>query len=333
VARIADERLTFAWHAFLRELQHLEGRSPHTVRAYDQDLTGLFRFLTERTGRPASLADLTAAHARLWVAAQQAGRAKPRSIARRRAALRHFTRFLRRENLLATDPAQRLPAPKLGRSLPKALSAERLQEILDRSWGNDPASLRDLAICELLYGAGLRVSELTQLDLGDVDLSSQWLRVRGKGARERTVCFGDRARNAVRIYLSARPGLRSALAGQPPRDPGAMFLNARGGRLTVRSVQRIVRLRLADPVLGHPHPHALRHSFATHMLDRGADLRAIQALLGHRSLDTTQVYTHVSTAALRASFERAHPRARSRTARKPSRAPKPRRRARGSASA
>jgi integrase/recombinase XerC len=331
-APIADERLSFARNAFLRELQHLEGRSLHTVRAYHQDLTGLFRFLCGRTGRPACLDDLTAAHARLWVAAQQAGQAKPRSIARRRAALRHFTRFLRRENLLAIDPAQRLPAPKLGRSLPKALSAERLQQLLDRGWGNDPAALRDRAICELLYGAGLRVSELAQLDLGDVDLGSQWLRVRGKGARERIVCFGERARVAVKSYLAARSALRAAAAGEL-RDPGALFLNPRGGRLTVRSVQRIVRLRLADPVLGQPHPHALRHSFATHMLDRGADLRAIQALLGHRSLDTTQVYTHVSTAALRESFERAHPRARSGTARKPSGAPKRNRRARGDAPA
>lgn len=263
----------------------------------------------ELTGRPADLADLSAAHARLWIAQQQARRARPRSIARRRSALRRFTRYLRREGLLALDPARRLPAPKTGRPLPQALPAERLKERLDADWGAAPADRRDRAMCELLYGAGLRVSELVRLDLTDLDLAGRWLRVQGKGSRERTVCFGDQAHEALRAYLGSRSALGAPRAGAR-RAPGALFLNARGERLTARSVQRIVRARLADPLLGTPHPHALRHSFATHMLDRGADLRAIQALLGHRSLDTTQVYTHVSTAALRETFERAHPRAR-----------------------
>jgi site-specific recombinase XerD len=281
-----------------------------------------------QTGRPAALADLTAAHARLWIASQQAGGARPRSIARRRSALRRFARFLCHAGHLERDPAQRLPAPKIGRPLPTALSADRLQSRLDQAWGEAPADQRDRAICELLYGAGLRVSELTRLDLGDLDLAGGWLRVQGKGARERRVCFGEGARAALAAYLALRPALR------PPgvrvireRDAGALLLNPRGGRLTVRSVQRIVQTRLADPALGRPHPHMLRHSFATHMLDRGADLRAIQALLGHRSLDTTQIYTHVSTAALRASFDRAHPRARApqRAAARPPRRSSPRR--------
>jgi integrase/recombinase XerC len=295
----ADPGLAAAAAAFLRELGHLEGRSPRTVAAYGADLRALFAWLAERTGRPARLADLDPAHARLWVAAQQASGARPRTIVRHRSALRRFTRFLTREGLLGRDPAQRLPAPRIGRPLPRALAAGPLAERLDGSWGDDATSLRDRAICELLYGAGMRVAELVALDRDDLDLEGGWVRVRGKGARERLVCFGDQARRALTDHLRARP------AGE-----AALWRNARGGRLTARSVERIVARRLSSPVLGRVHPHALRHSFATHMLDRGADLRAIQALLGHRSLDTTQVYTHVSVAQLRAAFERAHPRAR-----------------------
>jgi len=311
----ADPGLAAACAAFLRELRHLEGRSPRTIAAYGADLRALFAWLAARTGRAARLADLDAAHARLWIASQQAAGAQPRTIVRHRSALRRFTRYLTREGLLQLDPAQRLPAPKVGRALPKALGAAPLAERLDGSWGNDPASLRDRAICELLYGAGLRVAELVTLDRGDLDLVGGWVRVRGKGARERLVCVGEPARAAIERYLRVLPAWRERGAERAP----ALFRNPRGGRLTIRSVQRIVARRLSDPVLGRVHPHALRHSFATHMLDRGADLRAIQALLGHRSLDTTQVYTHVSIARLREAFERAHPRARTRrgTRRKP----------------
>ncbi|MFH1143078.1 MAG: tyrosine recombinase XerC [Candidatus Eisenbacteria bacterium] len=306
--RFIEERLRLALQAFLRELRHLEGRSPHTVRAYGDDLRASFRFLAQRCGRPARLEDLDAAHLRLWVAAQQAGQARPRSIVRRRSAMRRFTRFLCRENLLATDPAQRLPAPPIGRPLPRALSAHRLATRLDADWGEDWAARRDRAICELLYGAGLRLSELVGLDLEDLDLVGRGLRVKGKGARERMVCFGEPAGVALAAYLPMRSS-QGLAGGAVPAPEGALFLNRRGGRLGARSVQRIAASRLSDPVLGRVHPHALRHSFATHMLDRGADLRAIQALLGHRSLDATQIYTHVSTAALRESFARAHPRA------------------------
>ena len=307
----AEERLALALRAFLRELRHLEGRSPHTVAAYGADLEACLRFISGRVGRPARLADLDAAHLRLWVAAQQAAGARPRTVVRRRSAVRRFTRFLCREGFLQEDPAQRLPAPKIGRPLPRAVSARRLAERLDGSWGDDWAGRRDRAICELLYGAGLRLSELVSLDVGDLDLSGQWVRVKGKGAREREICFGRTARAALAAYLRVRS------SGCPsPAAPGgaALFLNQRGKRLGARSVQRLTAARLSDALLGHVHPHALRHSFATHMLDRGADLRAIQALLGHRSLDATQIYTHVSTARLRESFERTHPRARIRSA-------------------
>jgi len=307
-APAADAGLSTASNAFLRELRHLEGRSPRTIEAYGADLHALFRWLAESTGRPARLGDLDPAHARLWIASQQAAGARPRTIVRHRSALRRFTRYLTREGLLSHDPALRLPAPKIGRSLPRALAAEPLAERLDGNWGGDTASVRDQAICELLYGAGLRVAELVALERADLDLGGGWVRVRGKGARERLVCVGEMARGALERYLAVVPSWSEAGGDAAP----AIFRNRRGGRLTIRSVQRIVARRLSDPVLGRVHPHALRHSFATHMLDRGADLRAIQALLGHRSLDTTQVYTHVSIARLREVFERAHPRARAR---------------------
>jgi len=303
----AAERLRLALHGFLRELVHLEGRSRETARAYEHDLRTLLRFLGERLGRAPHLGDIDPAHLRLWIAAQQAAGSRPRSIVRRRSALRRFTRLLLREGLLAADPASRLPAPRIGRPLPRALGEARLAARLDGVWGKEWSDWRDRAICELLYGAGLRVSELAALDLDDLDLAGRWLRVQGKGARERTVCFGEEARHSLTAYLHVRSQVPRSRRGAAGR---AVFLNARGGRLSVRSVQRLVAVRLSDPLLGHVHPHALRHSFATHMLDRGADLRAIQALLGHRSLDTTQVYTHVSTAKLRETFDRTHPRAR-----------------------
>ncbi len=327
-----DATLRAAVSGFERQLRHLEGRSERTITAYLADLAGFFAFLCERTGRPAALGDLDAAHLQLWMAAQHASGARPRSIQRRRSALRRFLDYLVRADLALENPAQALPAPKVGRSLPRSLSSERLVARLEElAGGEDPIELRDWTICELLYGTGLRVSELAACNLPDLDLRRGWLRVRGKGARERVVCFGQAAQGALRIYLKARgrlreghrPGHRSGyqtghqsghlLEHQPGHAAGeveeALLLNARGTRLSVRSIQRIVQRRLSDPVLGEVHPHLLRHSFATHMLDRGADLRAIQALLGHRSLNTTQLYTHLSTAQLRRAFDQAHPRA------------------------
>ncbi len=299
---------------FLRELEHAEGRSPHTVAAYRRDLVAFCSHRRERTGRPAQREDLTEGNLRQWLGALHQAGAQPRSVVRRRSALRRFLRYLTREGVLETDPSAQLPAPKVGRPLPHSVDAERLAAVLDRPWGDDAAAHRDRAICELLYGAGVRVAELVAADRRDLELAAGRLRVRGKGARERVACFGEKARGALERYLEVRVELRSTGAATKRRsagaeDPPALFLNQRGGRLTVRSVQRIVETRLGDPLLGHVHPHLLRHSFATHMLDRGADLRAIQSLLGHRSLDSTQIYTHVSVTRLREAVERFHPRA------------------------
>ncbi len=303
-----DEIVAAALGSFGRHLLYLEGRSPKTVEAYLRDLSAYFSFIYQRTGRPAQLNDLDQPHMRLWLAALHARGDQPGSVVRRRSSLRRFTRFLLREELIESDEATRLPAPKTGRALPRILDASKLAAILDREWGTQAIDLRDRAACELLYSAGLRVSELVALDLGDVDLDRRWLRVKGKGARERTVCFGDPAQEALYSYYKKRSNLHSRKNKKPPTT--AVFLGARGTRLTVRSIQRLVHKRLYDPVLGDVNPHLLRHSFATHMLDRGADLRVIQALLGHQSLDSTQIYTHVSTTQLRRAFDSAFPRSR-----------------------
>ncbi len=294
--------------AFLRELEYAEGRSPHTVAAYRRDLLAFCAHRAEQTGRPAVLGDFAEGPLRGWLAHLHQRGDRPRSVGRRRSAVRRFLRYLGREGHLEQDPSSRLPAPKIGRPLPRTLDMSRLLALLERDWGPGPGDRRDQAVCELLYGAGLRVSELVALDLEDLDLRAGRLRVRGKGGAERIACFGRAAARAVRRYLEARPQLLAARAAGGG-DAGALLLNLRGRRLSVRSVQRIVARRLWDPVLGHVHPHQLRHSFATHMLDRGADLRAIQSLLGHRSLDSTQVYTHVSVARLREAVDRYHPRA------------------------
>ncbi len=300
---VLEQGLKVALSAFLRHLQDLEGRSRHTVDSYSSDLQAYFRFVSRTLERPVGLSDLTPAHGRLWLAEMNASGLAPRTVARRRSALRRFLRYLTEKGLMRSGSGARLPAPKIGRPLPEALPEAALGEALDALPSGDWFASRDRAICEFLYGSGLRVAELSALDLDDLDLASGWVRVRGKGARERMVCIGGRCAQALRDYLQQRDA-RGVTPGET-----ALFLNRWGGRLSPRSVERIVRKRLVHPRLGPVHPHALRHSFATHMLDAGADLRAIQALLGHKSLDTTQVYTNVSIQALRRAFEKAHPRA------------------------
>jgi integrase/recombinase XerC len=225
------------------------------------------------------------------------------SAARALAAWRSFTRFCVRRGILANDAARSLPSPRLGRRLPRTLPREDLTRALDRLAGDDPRSRRDRALLELTYSAGLRLSELVGLNRGDVDRQGGLLRVRGKGRRERVVPVGRAGIAAMDRYLAG-----GSRASGPADEP--IFVNGRGARLSGRTVQRVVRRRLAEIASGMgATPHALRHSFASHLLDNGADLRAIQELLGHRSLATTQVYTHVSGSRLRKADQQAHPRA------------------------
>ena len=295
---------------FIRHLGLGRGRSQHTLRAYESDLRSLLAAAAEDGA--SVLADLDLAMLRRWLGRQsEAGLARS-TVARRAAAARSFTAWAHREGLLQTDPALRLLAPKRERHLPEVLhrgQVERLVGTLEADARSsavegDPVPARDLAVVELLYASGARIGELVGLDVDDVDLDRRMLRVLGKGNKERSVPFGVPAEEALRRWLALRG--RLATSGSGP----ALFLGRRGGRLGQRQAREIVDRALRG--LGDTSasgPHALRHTAATHLLDGGADLRSVQEILGHASLATTQLYTHVSVERLRASYQASHPRA------------------------
>ncbi len=281
---------------FAAHLAHVERASKHTQRAYLSDLRQLAEFLAARgTGLDAATRD----DLRAFLSSRFAANA-PATLARKQAALRAFYEHRVRMGHLADSPARRLVFPRRRVSLPNVVAVDDCFAILDAPSRRTVAGLRDRAALELLYGAGLRVSELVGLDVEDV--AHDAVRVLGKGSKERLVPLVAKARAAVETYLARRGELR-------PGD-GALFVNRRGGRLTARSVARhLEKYALIAGARRHVHPHALRHSFATHLLDMGADLRGIQELLGHASLSTTQRYTHVSSERLLQIYEDAHPRA------------------------
>jgi integrase/recombinase XerD len=293
-----------------RYVDHLRaerGLAGNTVDAYRRDLALYARYLEEvGIGDPREVAadDLEAFVG--WLRQRRSASGQPyanSSVARIVVAVRGFHRFLAREGLTEADASADLGTPRAARSLPKALSVADVERLLAAPIGDEPLATRDRAMLELLYGAGLRISELTALDVDDLDPVERLVRVRGKGDKERIVPYGEVAASAVdRWTVGARPALR-------PRSP-AMFVNARGGRLTRQGAWKIVRGHAERVELGSAvSPHTLRHSFATHLVDGGADVRAVQELLGHASVTTTQIYTLVSRAALREVYERAHPRA------------------------
>jgi integrase/recombinase XerC len=312
---------------FLLYLTVERGFSVHTTRAYRTDLTQLAAFVQGRGIQGADELTLELLRDWLW-AGTQAGLARA-TIARRSASARSFTSWLARTGLAHADVGVRLRSPKPGRTLPRVVNRSQMAGLLNslalRAGGGDPAALRDLAIIELLYASALRVSELVGLDVGDLDLDRLTARVTGKGSKERVVPFGVPAQSALLDYLRrARPGLVSTRrtttkttttdAAAPAAAPGeaqrALFLGSHGNRLGVRAVYRLVAGILAGvPGTGPAGPHALRHTAATHLLDGGADLRAVQELLGHSSLGTTQIYTHVSAERLKSTYRTAHPRA------------------------
>jgi integrase/recombinase XerC len=290
---------------FLQYLAVERNASAYTVKSYREDLTALVDYLAEANGKnPPSPGTVTVSDLRGFVAAlHEAGYAKT-TIARHLASMRSFFRFGLREGWAQTNPAKPLRNPRKSRSLPHFLSAEDLSRLFDAPPADEPMGKRDRAILETMYSAGLRVSEVVGLDESDMDIKAGLLRIRGKGRRERLAPVGSYALNALRHWLPLR---------KPPaakKDPCPVFLNKFGHRLTTRSVARMLEKYLRLTGLDRrTTPHSLRHSFATHLLDRGADIRSVQELLGHKSLVTTQIYTHVSASALRAVYERAHPRA------------------------
>jgi integrase/recombinase XerC len=290
---------------FAAHLETERRASVHTVRAYVADLSQYAAFLAEQ-GAP--VVPSSPALVRAFVA-RAAARAGAASLGRKLSTLRSFYRFLVRERLAPGNPARTVASPRKPKRLPQVLPEEEaaaLVEAPQRTGG--PLALRDRAFLELLYASGLRVSELTGLDVSHVDLAERLVRVLGKRRKERIVPFGSSAAEALRRYLDAG---RPALAARSRAGRGALFLNARGGRLSTRSVaRRIARWVRVAGLPRHVHPHVLRHSFATHLLGNGADLRGIQELLGHASLSTTQRYTHLDWKRLAEVYDRSHPRAR-----------------------
>ena len=296
-----------AVQGFAGHLRDERGRGPHTVRAYVGDVRAMLAFAADAGLSEVSELDLTLL--RSWLGRMDRAGAARSTLARRVASVRCFTAWALRQGLVAADPAARLVAPQRRRAIPEVLRPGQVEALLDvaavRADDADPVHLRDRAMLELLYATGIRVSELVGLDVADVDWQRCTVRVTGKGDRERVVPFGTPAARALRRWLDQG---RPALVG--PASADALFLGARRGRVDARVVRRAVHAVLGHvpdaPDLG---PHGLRHTMATHLLEGGADLRSVQEVLGHASLGTTQIYTHVSIERLRSSYEQAHPRA------------------------
>jgi integrase/recombinase XerC len=286
--------------------QHLlweRNLSAATVTAYRRELNDFVAFATDEVERTAP-AEVEVLDVRAFIAAQRSRGLAPASVQRSLAALRTYFRFLVSEVGLASNPAAGIPHPRGEQRLPEVVTAQHIDDLIS-GFPDTDAGRRDRAMVEMLYGAGLRVGELVALDLVDVDLPQRLVRVRGKGRKVRVVPFGTRAKAAVEAYLPVRNAWRRLR-----RDDDALFVNQRGGRLTDRSVRRVLDAAVTRTADVHRlHPHALRHAFATHLLEAGMDLRAIQELLGHSSLATTQVYTSVDLARLMEVYRKAHPRA------------------------
>ncbi len=281
---------------FINYLKVEKNSSEHTIKNYSIDLRLFDSFLGE-----SDVADVDHLQLRRFLAELRGRDYSKRTIARKLASLRSFFKFLFREGHLKTNPITAIATPKLDKKLPVFLDVEKVERLVKSPSGDDPAGLRDRAILETLYSTGIRVSELVGLDISKIDFISGVVKVFGKGSKERIVPIGEPALKAIRSYIETRPGAD---------DKEAVFLNKSGDRLTDRSVRRVVDkyIRLCS-IVEHISPHSLRHSFATHLLDRGADLRSVQELLGHMNLSTTQIYTHVTMDRLKSVYDKAHPRA------------------------
>jgi tyrosine recombinase XerC len=308
--------------SFLEFLRLNRNVSAHTADAYERDVSAFLGFAADHLGGAPQPDDIDLAVIRGFLAKLHGEGQSRASVRRKLSALRTFTRFLKREGWIEDDPAALAVSPRREHKIPAHLSVDEMSRLLDTPDTSDPLGRRDRAILELFYASGLRLSELVGLDLDDMDLNARMLRVMGKGSKERLVPFNSTAQAAIRVWLRDRAVLRAKASpakvqSREPRSQSRrtgrepLFLNKRGGRLSGRSVERLVaRYVTSCSTRFGISPHALRHSFATHLLQRGADLRAIQELLGHVQLSTTQRYTHVNAAQLLDVYRKAHPRAR-----------------------
>jgi integrase/recombinase XerC len=283
-----------------------ENASPHTIRNYERELTEFAEYLKPKDSNPPTVQAIDLLMIREWMTSLYDRGLNVTSIRRALAAVRSFFRFLQRTGVVERNPAKLVRTPKAPKVLPRVMTAEHVSNLLDGSQQKAeslerPHPVRDVAILELLYGTGVRVSELVGLNLDDIQFGDRWILVRGKGRKERQVPLGSKAAAAIERYLSER---------KPGRGEKAVFLNHRGKRLSDRAVRSIVKL-YGSIVLGDSsiHPHSFRHAYATHLLSDGADLRAIQELLGHARLSTTQKYTQVALADLMRVYDKAHPKA------------------------
>jgi integrase/recombinase XerC len=294
---------------FLRFLDVERNASDLTIKSYREDLMDMADFLTEEKATKLLPREVTPTDLRGYVAAlHEAGYART-SISRKLASLRSFFKFAIRQGFAENNPAQPLRNPRGQRTLPHFLTAEEVDKLLDAPKLSDAAGLRDKAILEVMYSAGLRVSEVVGMNDRDIDLAEGAVRIRGKGRKERIGSLGRYAIRALKAYYPAR--IRKVTEGQTDRQQDQpTFTNKFGQRLTTRSVGRMLEKYILECGLDtRTTPHTLRHSFATHLLDRGADIRSVQEMLGHKSLATTQIYTHVSTANIKKAYAKAHPRA------------------------
>jgi len=290
--------------AFIEALKN-RAVSKYTLVSYERDLLDFVEFLTHRK---AALESIDHVFVRYFLNHLYEKKLKKTSVARKLACLRTFFRFMVREGRLKTNPAELISAPRVPKRLPSYLTEDEVSTVIETTGGSSFKELRDRAILEFLYGSGLRIGELVGLNDDSVDMSQQLVRVFGKGKKQRIVPFGEHAARALRCYLEER----DRTGYRRPDDNGdvPLFVGVRGGRIAVTTIQHMVeKTRLRLPSGRRLSPHTLRHTFATHLLERGADLRAIQELLGHESLGTTQKYTHVSLEHLRAEYEKAHPKA------------------------
>ncbi len=286
---------------FLASLKHERNASPHTIASYGRDLLQLARYLEERK---IALSRIDNVILRGFLAKLQEKKNKKSTVARKLAAIRSFFQFCIKKKWLENNPAKAVATPKQEKHVPSFLSEDEMAQFLDLPQTTQPLDLRDKAALELLYATGMRVSELAGLDLDDLNFSERLIRVKGKGKKERLVPFGKKAEDCLTFYIRSRPQINKG-----DIEAKALFLNYRGERLSARSVERIVDKYIRLTALRRKiSPHSLRHSFASHLLSRGADLRVIQELLGHESLATTQKYTHLDLKQLLEVYKKSHPR-------------------------
>lgn len=288
---------------FIEYLGHEKGLATNTLESYGRDLRQYCGFLSEDTSQTPETASQATIVAYLMMLRKQ-GKATA-TIARRLAALKAFYQFMLKENYVTKDPTDELSSPKLERKLPKVLTVEEVEKLLNQPDASNPTGIRDKAMLEVLYATGIRVSELVSLNLDDVDFDERFVRCVGKGSKERVVPIGEIAVNSLKAYLSKG---RPKLVSNP--NENALFLNHHGRRLTRQGFWKIVKKYAAQlGIRKEITPHTLRHSFATHLLENGADIRAVQEMLGHADISTTQIYTHVTKDRLKDVYARSHPRA------------------------